>query len=143
MENSTKNENAFILTAVIVLGILALVVWKFSGAINVNFATGLSVLLRSVGVVAIGIALIKFEILSLGAVIPGLMGGLVWAFFPAFDYWALQAMGVQVVPEPGESVWYVRWYAKAAFIAVPILGGYGIRHVILSRQSSPRLKNGL
>jgi hypothetical protein len=134
MENSTKNENAFILTAVIVLGILALVVWKFSGAINVNFATGLSVLLRSVGVVAIGIALIKFDVLSLGAVIPGLVGGLVWAFFPAFDYWAFQAMGgVQVVLEPGESVWYVRWYAKAAFIAVPILGGYGIRQVMLSR----------
>jgi hypothetical protein len=85
-------------------------------------------------VVAIGIALIKFDVLSLGAVIPGLVGGLVWAFFPAFDYWALQTMGgVQVVLEPGESVWYVRWYAKAAFIAVPILGGYGIRQVMISR----------
>jgi ascorbate-specific PTS system EIIC-type component UlaA len=134
MKNSSRDQNAFILAAGIVLGILALVVWKFSGVINVNFSTGLSVLFRASVVIAICIAIIKFDIFSLGAVIPCLVGGLVWAFFPAFDYWALQSMGgVPVTIEPGESVWYVRWYAKAAFIIVPILGGYGIRHIMLSR----------
>jgi hypothetical protein len=134
MKSSSRNENAFILSAVIVLGILALVVWKFSGAINVNFQTGSSVFLRTGVVVALSIALIKFDMLSLGAVLPGTVGGLVWAFFPALDYWALQAAGgLPVVIEPGESAWYVRWYAKAAFVVVPILGGYGIRRMTRTR----------
>lgn len=134
MSNSSNDENAFIVIAVIILGILALGVWKFSGVINVNFETGLSVLLRTGGVIAVCLALIKFDILSLGAAIPGLVSGLAWAFFPAFDYWALLSVGgVQNGFEVSEPVWYARWYSKAAFVLVPSLGGYGFRHVALSR----------
>jgi hypothetical protein len=134
MSSSSDNENTFIVIAVILLGILALGVWQFSGAINVNFATGLSVLLRAGGVIALSIAFMKFDILSLSAVIPGLLGGLAWAFFPALDYWALQSVdSVQLGLELSTPVWYVRWYSKVAFVLVPGLGGYGVRSVAISR----------
>lgn len=129
MSSNSSDENAFILAALLVLGLLALGVWKFSGAINVNFETGLSVLLRTGGVLAICIMLLKFDVLSLGQAIPALIGGLIWAFFPALDYWSAQATGqTQFGFSLGEPMWYVRWYSKAAFVFVPSLGGYGLRY---------------
>lgn len=130
MSNSSNDENAFVVIALVVVGLLALGVWKFSGAINVNFDTGLSVLLRVGGVLTICIALLKFDALSLAQVIPALIGGLAWAFFPALDYWSAQATGEITFGFPlgDEPMWYARWYSKAAFVFVPSLGGYGLRY---------------
>lgn len=129
MSSSSNDENAFVIIAVIILGLLAIGVWKFSSAIGVNFETSLSVLLRTGGVLAICIALLKFDVLSLGQVFPALIGGLAWAFFPALDYWSAQAAGeVQFGFSLGEPMWYARWYSKAAFVFVPSLGGYGLRY---------------
>ncbi|MFZ2524774.1 MAG: hypothetical protein WAW87_05625 [Candidatus Ferrigenium altingense] len=129
MSRDSNDENAFVAVAIIVLGLLALGVWKFSSAIGVNFETGLSVLLRTGGVLAVCIALLKLDILSLGQVIPALIGGLAWAFFPALDYWSAQATGeMQFGFSLGEPMWYARWYSKAAFVFVPSLGGYGLRY---------------
>lgn len=129
--SSNNDENAFVVVAIVVLGLLALGVWKFSSAINVNFETGSSVLLRTGGVLAICIALLKFDVFSLGQVIPALIGGLAWAFFPALDYWSIQATGeIQFGFSLGEPMWYARWYSKAAFVFVPSFGGYGLRYAI-------------
>lgn len=130
MSNSSSDENAFVVVTIVILGLLALGIWKFSNAINVNFETGLSILLRTGGVLAVCIALLKFDVLSLGQAIPALLGGLAWAFFPALDYWSAQVTGeIQFGFSLGEPVWFARWYSKAAFVFAPSFGIYGLRYV--------------
>lgn len=131
MSNNSNDEGTFVVIALVVLGLLAVGVWKFSAVINVNFETGLSVLLRMGGVLAIFIMLLKFDVLSLGQAIPALIGGLAWAIFPALDYWSTQATGeIQFGFSLGEPMWYARWYSKVAFVFVPSLGGYSLRYAI-------------
>ena len=131
MSNSSNDENVFILIALIVIGLLAFGVWEFSAAMNVNFETGLSVLLRTGGVLTVCIAFLKLDLVSLSVTIPGLLGGLAWAIFPALDYWSVQATGeMQFGLALSEPAWYVQWYSKAAFVLLPSFGGYGLRYAI-------------
>ena len=131
MSNSSNDENVFILMAVIVIGLLALGAWEFSAAINVNFETGLSVLLRASVVFAVCIALVKLDLVSLSASIPGLLGGLAWAIFPALDYWSVQATGeMQFGFALSEPEWYAQWYSKTALALLSSFGGYGLSYAI-------------
>lgn len=128
MSNSSNDENLFIVIAVVVLGLFALVIWKFSVLINVNFETGFSVFLRACIVLAICITVLKLDILSLGQAAPALIGCLAWSFFPALDYWSAQEVGgIEFSSVFNEQMWYSRWYSKAAFVLLPILGGYSLR----------------
>ena len=129
MSNSSNDENFFIYIAVIALGLFALATWKFSTLINVNVETGFSIIIRAGIVLAIFIAVLKLDIFSLGQATPALIGALVWSFFPALDYWSAQAVGgIEFSSVFNEQMWYARWYSKAAFVLLPILGGYGFSY---------------
>ena len=129
MSNSSDDENLFIVIAVIGLGLFALVIWKFSVLINVNFETGFSIFLRAGIVLAICITVLKLDILSLGQAAPALIGCLAWSFFPALDYWSSQAVGGGEFGSVFKvHMWYSLWYSKAAFFLLPICGGYGMRY---------------
>ncbi len=126
-----SNDNDFFITlAVIIAAGLAFLVFKFSNEINVNFDTGFSVLLRAVFVIGVAIAAVAWWKVSIGAALPALFGGLVWAFCPAIDYWGTQV--ANNLPWGGDfnlPIWWARWYSKALFVLTPIVGGYTIRHL--------------
>jgi hypothetical protein len=133
VSNNSNKGNIFGEIAALAFGLLAFVIWQFSSAINVNFETGVSVLLRVVVVLAVCFVLLKFGF-SLGQVIPGMISGLAFAFFPALDYWSAQAIGgfSSGFSLDDKPMWYACWYAKGIFVLVPSLGGYTL-HYALSR----------
>lgn len=120
-----RNENIFVLLAIIALAIF-LVVAKFSSSIGVNFETGLAVVGRSLGVLVIAYAISKAELFPVSVVISAACSGLVWAFFPAIDFWSAQAVGdLGFVWDVNEAPWWSRWYSKVGYMLVPAAGGYG------------------
>lgn len=128
-----RNENAFVIFVVVVILTILMLVTKFSASIGVDFETGLSILGRSLGVLAIAFAIVKSELVPFGMVVPAACSGLVWAFFPAIDFWALQVVGEFGFGwEIDEVPWWARWYSKAAYVLSPSVGGYGFRYYFSS-----------
>ena len=121
-----QNGNAVVWIAAI--GIFAAVVW-FSRLVGVDLSTGGEILLRLVAVAGVSFTLQQLVGLSLFDHLPALAAGAVWAFFPALDHYSAKATGaIDFGVQLSEAVWYSRWYAKAAFVGLPLVGGYWLRH---------------
>lgn len=121
-----RNDNS--VGALVVLVALAITagILTFSGWIGVDFSTGASVFGRGVVVLLLAAALIWGLHLPVSFVLPLALAGWVWAFFPAIDFHAAKAMGVDAFGFAiAETPWYAQWYAKAGFVLTPMLGIVG------------------
>jgi len=91
VDDSEKNQwwlqSAFV--ALIILFPLAfcLGVWWFSQFIQVSPDTGLSILIRAGGAISASALLVRFRLSTTLGIIPLLLFGISWSFYPAFDYW--------------------------------------------------------
>ena len=96
-----------------------------------DFATGAGLLGRIVAVFVIcgGLMWMNF---SNSLVVPVLLGGIVWSFFPLLDYWSTQSphgafRGISSNNKiEWDPEWYARWYSEIAFMLVSIVIGYFI-----------------
>ncbi|MBR7799452.1 hypothetical protein [Undibacterium fentianense] len=101
------------------------VVTKMSDLFSVPTETGFSILFRAGGVFLVCVVLIALQFLPFSYVFPILLGGFAWAFFPALEYWSSQnavksLFGITI----SDAQWYGRWYAKVAFVLIPIMAGH-------------------
>lgn len=127
MSNNNK-DNLIVLTAFAVVGVGALIVWKFSQFFGLDFQTGFEVLKRLLPVSILWAGIFYFMPISLKDVWPLALASIWWSFWPALDYWSgLTAPKDFVKYEIVEPMWYAMWYTKWGVLVAIVGIGYAIR----------------
>lgn len=111
---STSDDSSVVATlALIAVGVIAAIVWKFGQTFNLDFETSGSVLVKLI-MLAVAIAvLIKlafpFRVWPLG------VGAFYMCWWPALDHWASklpEATAYLYEVEAASPIWWDTWYAK-------------------------------
>ena len=125
MNDSSNDGNTFLYSGLIIFGLFAFGILKFSNVINVDFSTGLQVLVFLGLIIGATYFILKKEIVSHGLLWPGFISVIVGVcVIPIFENWADARPLYFTKP-----AWYVQWYWELAFVLLPSLVGYGVRYV--------------
>ncbi|KAB0583563.1 hypothetical protein [Comamonas kerstersii] len=126
--SNNNNDNLIVLGAFTVVGVGALIVWKFSQFLGLDFQTGLEVLKRLLPITILWAGILYFMPISFKDVWPLALASIWWSFWPALDYWSGLTVPKDFVKyDIVEPMWYAMWYTKWGVLVAIVGIGYAIR----------------
>ncbi|XDF33152.1 hypothetical protein RBH89_13150 [Paracidovorax avenae] len=119
-----NDEQLFLAIVLIVTGIAAAGIWKFSQFMGLDMWTGFRLMVGIITITGILWLVCSQMDLSIGATLPLALAVLWINFWPALDVWAIPNVPSFML-DSAEPRWFGTWYAKIGGL-VAILGiGYG------------------